>query len=105
LIAAAPRPEEEPTTEWERAKGQIREKILEIAFLNWFDGTRQIQRCGTKLFVEVPDEPPVHSWKESTVSKRDPPFRASGLRRFATWCEMGQRRAELARPAELTVGL
>jgi hypothetical protein len=57
LIPDAPRMEEDPTTEWARAKGQIRESIPKIPFLNWFDGTRQIQRCGTRVLVEVPDEP------------------------------------------------
>jgi hypothetical protein len=58
LTAPAPMPEEdEPSTEWAKAKGQIRGQIPEIPFLNWFSGTRQIERCGAKILVEVPDEP------------------------------------------------
>ncbi len=58
LTAAAPMPEEEePSTEWAKAKGQIRGQIPEIPFLNWFSGTRQIERCGANILVEVPDEP------------------------------------------------
>lgn len=58
LTAPAPVPEEEePATEWAKAKGQIRGQIPEIPFLNWFRGTRQIQRRGTRILVEVPDEP------------------------------------------------
>jgi hypothetical protein len=50
-------PGEEPMTEWAKAKGQIRSQIPEIPFLNWFDSTRQVRRCGTRIVVEVPDEP------------------------------------------------
>jgi hypothetical protein len=58
LTAPAPMPEkEEPSTEWAKAKGQIRGQIPEIPFLNWFGGTRQIERCGARILVEVPDEP------------------------------------------------
>jgi hypothetical protein len=57
LTAPAPMPEEEePSTEWAKAKGQIRGRIPEIPFLNWFGATRQILRSGAKLLVEVPDE-------------------------------------------------
>ena len=30
--------------------------MSEIAFLNWFDDTRQVERCGAALVVAVPDE-------------------------------------------------
>src|SRR5262249_16695428 len=56
-MPAAKMPEEEPVTEWARAKGQIRSQIPEIQFSNWFAGTRQVRRCGTQILVEVPDEP------------------------------------------------
>jgi hypothetical protein len=38
-------------------KSRIRERIPEIAFLNWFEATRQVERCGAELVVAVPDEP------------------------------------------------
>ena len=50
-------PEEAPRTEWAQAKGWIRSQIPEIPFLNWFDCTRQVGRCGKEILVEVPDEP------------------------------------------------
>jgi hypothetical protein len=43
--------EEEPATEWAKAKGHIRGQIPEIPFLHWFGGTRQIQRCGARILV------------------------------------------------------
>ena len=47
----------EAPSDWKLIKGRIRERIPEIAFLNWFDGTRQVDRCGAALVVGVPDEP------------------------------------------------
>jgi hypothetical protein len=38
-------------------KERIREEIPEVAFLNWFEATRQVERRGAELFVVVPDEP------------------------------------------------
>lgn len=50
------RPDEAPS-DWKVIKSRIRERIPEIAFLNWFDETRQVERCGAALVVGVPDEP------------------------------------------------
>jgi hypothetical protein len=50
-------PREETPSEWKLIKERIREHISEIAFLNWFEATRQIERCGDALAVAVPDEP------------------------------------------------
>lgn len=50
------RPYEAPS-DWKLIKNRIRERIPEIAFLNWFDETRQLDRCGDALVVGVPDEP------------------------------------------------
>jgi hypothetical protein len=47
---------EEAPSDWTVIKGRIRGRISEIAFLNWFEETRQVERCGTALVVEVPDE-------------------------------------------------
>ena len=47
---------EEAPSDWRVIKSRIRERIPEIAFLNWFDGTRQVERCGAALVVAVPDE-------------------------------------------------
>ena len=58
--ADPPPPEEqreEAPSEWKSMKERIREQIPEIAFLNWFDATRQVERCGDALAVIVPDEP------------------------------------------------
>ena len=48
--------EEEAPSEWTVIKARIRERVPEIAFLNWFEGTRQLDRCGTALAVAVSDE-------------------------------------------------
>jgi len=47
---------EEAPSDWKLIKSRIRERIPEIAFLNWFDATRQVERCGAALVVAVPDE-------------------------------------------------
>jgi hypothetical protein len=56
--------EEDPICEWARAKAKIRTQLGEIPFMNWFDRTWQIDRCGTALTVAVPDEP-TRSYLES----------------------------------------
>ena len=48
---------EEAESLWAKAKARIRSQILETAFLNWFDCTRQIKKCGSQIDVAVPDEP------------------------------------------------
>jgi hypothetical protein len=48
---------EEPDSDWAKAKAQIRSQISEIAFLNWFACTWQIETCGSRIEVAVPDEP------------------------------------------------
>jgi hypothetical protein len=47
---------EEAPSDWKLIKSRIRERIPEIAFLNWFDATRQVERCGAALVVAVPDD-------------------------------------------------
>jgi hypothetical protein len=49
--------EEDPNTEWAQVKTKIREEVGEIPFTNWFDRTRQAERCGSGITVTVPDEP------------------------------------------------
>ena len=48
---------EEPDSAWAKAKARIRLQISEIAFLNWFACTWQIEKCGSRIEVAVPDEP------------------------------------------------
>jgi len=48
-------PEGEPPSEWAAAKARIRAQIPEIAFLNWFESTRQLERSGAVITVAVPD--------------------------------------------------
>jgi hypothetical protein len=50
-------PAEAQDTIWAKAKIRIRSQVPEIAFLNWFSCTRQIKECGSRIDVEVPDEP------------------------------------------------
>jgi hypothetical protein len=50
-------PAEEPDSAWAKAKVRIRPQISEIAYLNWFAGTWQIEKCGSRVAVAVPDEP------------------------------------------------
>jgi len=47
---------EEVPCDWTLIKSRIRGRISEIAFLNWFNETRQVERCGATLVVAVPDE-------------------------------------------------
>jgi hypothetical protein len=47
---------EEPDSDWAKAKAQIRSQISEIAFLNWFSCTWQIEKFGSRIEVAVPDE-------------------------------------------------
>jgi hypothetical protein len=47
---------EEAPSEWKLIKSRIRQRIPEIAFLNWFAETWQVERCGAELVVAVPDE-------------------------------------------------
>ncbi len=47
----------EAPSEWKSIKERIREQIPGIAFLNWFEATRQVERRGDALAVVVPDEP------------------------------------------------
>ena len=49
--------EEDPDCDWAAAKSTIRTQIPETAFINWFAPTRQVERRGDALKVEVPDEP------------------------------------------------
>jgi chromosomal replication initiation ATPase DnaA len=37
-------------------KAALREIIPTIAFSNWFDGTRQVERVGASLTVSAPDK-------------------------------------------------
>ena len=48
---------EEPESLWSKAKARIRSQISDTAFLNWFDCSRQIVNCGSKIELAVPDEP------------------------------------------------
>jgi Helix-turn-helix domain len=48
---------EEPDSDWAKAKARISLQIPEIAFLNWFPGTWQIAKWGSRIEVAVPDEP------------------------------------------------
>lgn len=41
-----------------QAKAALRRAIPAIAFANWFDRSRQVERSGANLTVAVPDEPP-----------------------------------------------
>jgi chromosomal replication initiation ATPase DnaA len=47
---------DEAPSDWKTIKSRIRERIPEIAFQNWFDETRQVERRGPELVVAVPDE-------------------------------------------------
>ena len=47
---------DEIRSDWTIIKARIRERIPEIAFLNWFASTREVERCGAALVVAVPDE-------------------------------------------------
>jgi len=49
--------EKEPPSAWAAAKARIRAQIPEIAFLNWFESTRQVERSGAVITVAVPDAP------------------------------------------------
>ena len=49
--------EPEADCEWTQAKAALRRAIPAIAFSNWFDRTRQVERSGASLTVSVPDEP------------------------------------------------
>jgi hypothetical protein len=55
---------EEPDSDWAKAKVQIRSQISEIAFLNWFSCTWQIEKFGSRIEVAVPDEP-TKAWLKS----------------------------------------
>ena len=50
-------PPEESESAWAKAKVRIRLEISEIAYLNWFAGTWQVEKCGSRIKVAVPDEP------------------------------------------------
>jgi hypothetical protein len=54
--SAATFPSEEPASEWTAIKARIRERIPEVAFVNWFEATSQVERCGETIIVAVPDD-------------------------------------------------
>lgn len=49
--------DEDANSEWAQAKARIRTQVGEIPFSNWFDRTRQIERCKSVITIAVPDEP------------------------------------------------
>jgi hypothetical protein len=49
-------PDEDPACDWAVAKREIRNRIGEIPFANWFERTRQIRRWDTQITIAVPDE-------------------------------------------------
>lgn len=48
--------DEDPACDWAVAKREIRNRVGEIPFANWFGRTRQIARWDTQITIAVPDE-------------------------------------------------
>jgi hypothetical protein len=49
-------PEEDPSCHWAKAKENIRIRIGEIPFANWFEHTRQVEQQDGRVTVAVPDD-------------------------------------------------
>ena len=48
--------DEDPTSDWAKFKAKIRTEVGEIPFTNWFEHTRQVDRCGPAITIAVADE-------------------------------------------------
>ena len=49
-------PEEDPSCHWAKAKENIRLRIGEVPFGNWFERTRQVEQQDGRVTVAVPDD-------------------------------------------------
>lgn len=49
-------PEENPSCHWAKAKENIRIRIGEVPFANWFERTRQVEQQDGRVTVAVPDD-------------------------------------------------
>jgi hypothetical protein len=50
---------EDPTSEWARAKTQLRAQVAPIPFANWIEDTRQLDITTDTITIGVADEPTV----------------------------------------------
>ncbi len=48
--------DEDPASDWAKFKAKIRTEVGEIPFTNWFEHTRQVDRCGPAITIAVADE-------------------------------------------------
>ena len=55
-VLALSLPEEDPSCHWAKAKENIRIRIGEIPFANWFECTRQVGQQEGRVTVAVPDD-------------------------------------------------
>jgi hypothetical protein len=78
-------PEEAQDTIWAKAKIRIRSQVPEIAFRNWFACTRQIQECGSRIDVAVPDEPTQAYLTQEYHRATGAALRDMVLPRFVLW--------------------